>query len=1021
MKIAMLHLSDAHIRVEGNNPALKLADKIAGTIFEACRHADLTLIIFTGDIANSGSAAEYALAEDFIQAIWDLLSVESKGPVHVAIVPGNHDCALETPNKTREVALEYLAKTPTDAANTDLVETCVSVQKDFMKFRNRICTLKTIASTPLWMEYSCIIDGAEIRISAVNASWVSRMHEAPGSLIFPIAEFTGLLDAPVQLRIALMHHPLNWYCQYSYHPFRSALIQRADLVMSGHEHIPNTYVVDTGDSKTILIEAGALQPHKATDPASFTVIEADTTSNLLTEKTFQLNQETVQLKDERQHALTAHGERSTSKHPLKKELIATMLDPGGKFIHPHKENISIDDLFIDPHLRESEGDQSDSDALSALSILNNLSEENKFLIYGEEKAGKTTLLLKYFRILHERDYVPLYLAADDVSLHSADDIRKAITKRFSAQYEDGESAASTPKAKLVVFLDDIDRIKGAQATLARVFQVLNEGFGFIFAAASSNFEYSELLSADARTSLADFHGYELQRFGYQLRLLLIKKWTQCGQMCNALELDRKVHRVEETLNGVVGKNLVPSLPIFLLILLQSIDAGASTDIQNSGIAEYYRYLIAKSLGEVGLKKDELSEYNNFLSQLAWLLVSTDLQEADENRLRSFNKIYADRFHEIDLSKRLDFLIRARILTKRGDCYSFSYPYALYFFLGQYLAKNLADVQVQNELRKWYDSLHRRESANAILFLFHHSNDVSVVNELQKIIRGCLPTTIPLEFNGDIRFLNTLIEKTSKLIIQEPDVAKNQLTQRRISDELERKETNPTKHKNDLDKFTDPKQKKGTDLSNEIALTIRTASLLGQITKSNYGSLERPTKRAIIAEVIDGPLRILRFFIEEFSNNPEPFVSEVIQILKNKEATIPTEKLEGFARKVAFQAFGAICTGLILRAGQIVSSEKLSGDLAQVVAEKGTSGYLLVEAASQFSRPGHLDLEKIRKLSASLKENPFAFAVLQSIGAYHIYMYEMREDEKQRLCALLDISLQNANALDFRTRKMKAMR
>lgn len=1015
MKIAVLHLSDIHIKGPSDR-VIASEPYISSAAFEAARHADATFIVVTGDVAQSGKAEEYEAAEKLLHSIWDSLSAEAKGNVHVVVVPGNHDCAL-APNKTRDISIDHVAKNPAEATNAEIVATCTAVQSNFFKFRDRVSTLSALSSHPLWTEYSCIVDGDEIRFSAINAAWMSRIPETAGSLIFPAEQFDSQLNASTHLRFALMHHPLNWYCQHSYHPLRKALLHAADILMSGHEHSPAAFAVESSSDRCVYIEAGALQPHKATQLASFSVLEIDTDENFLLEKSFELKESGTKLRHEDRHNLVRGGSRTSGLHPLTRDFSLDLIDPGGKFVHPGKDDLSIEDIFIDPNLKASDEDNVETEMISSLSLLNEIASNRKVIIYGEDKAGKTTVLRKYFRVLHDRGFVPVYIRASEVNVQGKDNIRRLLKKRFEQQYERADAALQSPKEKLVALLDDLDRIKGAQSTLADLVEVLGEGYSAVIATASSDFEYSELVSSDAREMLEAFHSFELQRFGHQLRHLLVKKWSLCGKLCTTYELDEKAHRIEGLLNEVIGKNLVPANPFYLLILLQSFEAGASADIQNSGIADYYQFLITKSLGEVGIHKDELGEYFNYLAQLAWLLVSTDSKELCENRIKEFDTVYCDKFYSVDLKQRLQTLVSARILTCRGGHYSFSYPYALYFFLGQYLAKNFSDPSVQNELRKWYGSLHRRESANAILFLCHNRSDSGVIDELSKILRSCFDATLPLEFNGDIAALNVLITKATTLVLAEPNVQKNQLAARGFADSVEANEEDDGPHA--------PKEKGENEAmekaASDISLSLRAANLLSQIIKNNYGSLERPVKRAVITEVIAAPLRILRYMVEMFTADPEVLVSEIEKSMKDRHSGLPPDKLRQKAQKVAFGFFGAICTGFILRTGQLVGSERISADLMQVARNQNSNAYRLVELASQFSRPGRLDLDKIRKLSNDVRASPFAFTVLQSLGAYHIYMYETREEERQKLCSILDISLEKSQAIEFRTRKNKALR
>jgi len=120
--------------------------------------------------------------------------------------------------------------------------------------------------------------------------------------------------------------------------------------------------------------------------------------------------------------------------------------------------------------------------------------------------------------------------------------------------------------------------------------------------------------------------------------------------------------------------------------------------------------------------------------------------------------------------------------------------------------------------------------------------------------------------------------------------------------------------------------------------------------------------------------------------------------------------------------GILGTGLILRTAQFVSSSKLQEDISVVVqSNESTNAYKLIEAATHLSQPGHLPLEGLRKLSLDIKDNFFAFKILQSLAVYHLYQFHMREPEKQKLCSYLDIEISKSHKIDFQTRKSKLLK
>ena len=95
MKINILHISDLHLEdfkpedkdlIKSRFQEKNFIDKLFSSIKKYC--SELTYIIITGDLANTGSSKEYFIVREFLDKMMQELEFE-KG--RVLICPGNHD------------------------------------------------------------------------------------------------------------------------------------------------------------------------------------------------------------------------------------------------------------------------------------------------------------------------------------------------------------------------------------------------------------------------------------------------------------------------------------------------------------------------------------------------------------------------------------------------------------------------------------------------------------------------------------------------------------------------------------------------------------------------------------------------------------------------------------------------------------------------------------------------------------------------------------------------------------------
>lgn len=724
MKLTILHLSDIHIR-HSSDPVLFRATDIASACYSEVRESDGCFVVVTGDVAFSGQESQYDQAKRLLTDIKGAIQAESCPLVDILVAPGNHDCSLLPENRARTIVVEKVVEERNTSTDENVIQICTEPQSAFFAFQKGITEVRPKHSHKLWLEYERVINGKLVRISVINAAWMSRIPEQPGQLVYPVELFHHFLEEPANLRIALLHHPLNWYAQSSYHPLRKALRTHADAVLSGHEHAPNSAAVsETRSGDSLYFEAGALQPHEANAPSTFSVLFFDLDANYVNENRYALDSKSIALQGEPIRRLLRNVlARHVDAGELTEEFQAQLRDAGGNFTHPEKDKIELDDVFVFPDLIPLGIDHDENVNVPADTVLSMDPRHQRVLFLGDEKAGKSTLLLQAFRRYHVQGLLPVYAKASEFSSVSNGALQKKLERNAQAQYLSPSTWTNAPKEQRVALLDDVDRLSGGAKALHRLLQYLERNFTCILLTANSGFELQELVDKDAADALMRYKAYHIRRFGYRLRYQLIKKWCLCGSTNTVQDLDKRVHHLEGLIDTVVGKNLVPSQPIYLLILLQSCELQQQGDLQNSSFAYYYQYLITKSLKEAGVKAEHLNELFHYLSHLAWFFSSTDCREAGVSELREFTRVFSERFVTVDLEQRLRLLTAAKVLSKRAEYYSFSYPYVYFFFVGKYLADNLHKADIRELVIQYCASLHKRENAHSLLFLTHHRNDL----------------------------------------------------------------------------------------------------------------------------------------------------------------------------------------------------------------------------------------------------------------------------------------------------------
>jgi hypothetical protein len=270
--LLIIQLNDIHIK-DSSNPALHRIDGIVAAVRSL--NADLASCILTvpGDIAYSGSADEYKLADAFFRETMSRLEQEFPGLTpQIVFSPGNHDCDLTQGTDVRQRAIldpllpnlemtgavtshwlavqdPYFAFTAAFGQNHRTNQEKIALRKDF-----------TVAKT------------FSIGVTTYNTAWLSENPETPGKLNLPVSWLREVLETPRDIEVSLFHQPYNWLDPNNAHQFKEFVESRSDLVLTGHEHRADSYTKSRPNTGPVnYIEGQAMYDPRVPDNRSIAV------------------------------------------------------------------------------------------------------------------------------------------------------------------------------------------------------------------------------------------------------------------------------------------------------------------------------------------------------------------------------------------------------------------------------------------------------------------------------------------------------------------------------------------------------------------------------------------------------------------------------------------------------------------------------------------------------------------------------------------------------------------------------
>lgn len=240
--ITILHITDLHIKKGSEGDVDRRVKSLIR--YAAKEKIGADLLLFTGDLAYHGSAEEYELAKKhFIKPICAGLHIAEK---HVVFIPGNHDVdqsqiPVATHRRLREI---------TDPR--EVQERFREAEDEWPRLRafnnfNRARlpgpnsdVIATEHANGLFSTRIINIRGINLGIASLNSAWLCGDDEDQKNLFLTEAQICCAGDAveKCHLRLAMVHHPFDWYSPQEEELALADLKRRFDIILTGHLHTP---------------------------------------------------------------------------------------------------------------------------------------------------------------------------------------------------------------------------------------------------------------------------------------------------------------------------------------------------------------------------------------------------------------------------------------------------------------------------------------------------------------------------------------------------------------------------------------------------------------------------------------------------------------------------------------------------------------------------------------------------------------------------------------------------------------
>jgi hypothetical protein len=658
--------------------------------------------------------------------------------------------------------------------------------------------------------------------------------------------------------------------------------------------------------------------------------------------------------------------------------------------HRKADQIKLSDIYVSPDLEYS--DKLKSKEINFINSDTVFEKPGYFLLSGEEQQGKTTLLKHGFKELLKKNYLPVYIDAKSVK---NSDLSKLLQQEVGKQYKNLPYATYEASSNKALLIDNFELIELNQKFRNLFIENVNETFEWVIVTCHSSFSY---ISTEI-PSLNEYQEAELLCFGNFKREEIVQKWISLGveESIDDSDLYSQCDELKAQLDTVIKKNIVPPKPIYILMLMQMFEAYAQQNLELTSYGHCYQQLIYQSFEKAGIKGKDYEKYLNVLTEMAWAIFKQG-NGLNKYQLDVFFRDYGQTYLSVDKVEVLSNLTAHSILMEKDSRVEFKYPYIYYFFAGKKIAEGFSESDdIKEEVRRLLENLYREDFANILIFITHHTKDSWVLNEIKTILFSLFKDQNRASLNKEqLSFMDDFIKLIPELVLEKREIQKERDNHNKKLDEIERKQN--------------ADNMESADILVDINKTFKGMEIAGQIIRNRHATLTRNALYELANSGISTGLRFLDYFIN-ISDIAKFDIVRLIEAQLAEHPNLNNSEIQTHAQNAYLHINYGVINGVVRKIASSIGSKEAAEIYNELEEQEKTPAYTLINQSIEFQFKRILDISSVEKTAEKLKNNPVCLRILKEMVIQHIYMFPVEYKAKQKLSALLDISVQQQRFMD----------
>lgn len=688
------------------------------------------------------------------------------------------------------------------------------------------------------------------------------------------------------------------------------------------------------------------------------------------------------------------------------------------FTHPSGEELTLDDIFIPQNLRNISNESKNEKKINLENLTDAVDAEGiRYNILGADSSGKTALCKYIFKRYFNQNLYPILLKGDDLNTNvNCDNIIKIANEKIKNQYKYIPTMLSDDKENnrsFLIIIDDFQKsAKGKETYWKLLVSNLERLFINIIIIGDNSLSTKEL---SANPPFENFERYIVMEFGADMRNALVEKWMSFNNDISIESqntLFQKIDIANRNIKAILGKSIVPSYPIYILGILQTLETGQQGAANFSLHGFYYEHLINDKLINAIDDVKNIGFYNNFMTSFCYELFQIRNKVVSIDDFDAFYTQFCDDY-DITGVKNIGkesvkyTLGKSKLLLFDSGKVRLGHKFVYYFYVARYIANHIYEEPIQNIVKKLCERIFKDEYSYIILFITHLTKNDLIIKTLIDNTNDIFYKYSPTKLEEEIKGINDLIKEIPDKIIGEIDLKKERNAQLKLETELEEKQKEFDTDLSNYSNFSIEDDISSIDLVAKMNLAVKSIDILGQIAIKYWGELDSNTKFNVVNAAYQVGLRTLKMYHTLMIDCKNDIIEHVKKIITDKYVKDKYEEWDPVLNKeIVTKSVQDVIIGLsyisslaiIRRVSSSVGDENLKVTYDKILEAQPYNSYKLINLSIDMNYP-QIPFEKLKQYSIDFKNNKMCHMLLRDILINHMYKFDVDYKMKAKISEL----------------------